>query len=90
MTDDMNDIARKTKIETASMKVITVVTLCFLPGTFISVCELLILCNRFILMEYQNSPMGQYVRLVLVRDKSIFEKPLNLMANTSPTKNRHS
>ena len=39
MTKDMNDIARKTKIETVSMKVITVVTLFFLPGTFISVCE---------------------------------------------------
>ncbi|KAL8740662.1 MAG: hypothetical protein Q9190_006659 [Brigantiaea leucoxantha] len=36
MTEDMNDIARKTKIETVSMKVITVVTLFFLPGTFIS------------------------------------------------------
>ena len=40
MTEDMNDIARRTKIETVSMKVITVVTLFFLPGTFISVCEL--------------------------------------------------
>lgn len=40
MTDDMNDIARKTKIETVSMKVITVVTLFFLPGTFISVRSL--------------------------------------------------
>ena len=39
MTDDMNDIARKTKIETVSMKVITVVTLFFLPGTFISVSD---------------------------------------------------
>ena len=37
MTEDMNDIARRTKIETVSMKVITVVTLFFLPGTFISV-----------------------------------------------------
>lgn len=37
MTADMNDIARKTKIETVSMKVITLVTLFFLPGTFISV-----------------------------------------------------
>ncbi|KAL8840888.1 MAG: hypothetical protein Q9170_001152 [Blastenia crenularia] len=36
MTEDMNDIARKTKIETVSMKAITLVTLCFLPGTFIS------------------------------------------------------
>lgn len=40
MTEDMNDIARKTKIETVSMKVITVVTLFFLPGTFISVSRL--------------------------------------------------
>lgn len=37
MTEDMNDIARKTKIETVSMKVITLVTLFFLPGTYISV-----------------------------------------------------
>ncbi|KAL8919648.1 MAG: hypothetical protein Q9208_006680 [Pyrenodesmia sp. 3 TL-2023] len=37
MTEDMNEIARKTKIETVSMKVITLVTLFFLPGTFISV-----------------------------------------------------
>lgn len=37
MTEDMNDIARKTKIETVSMKAITLVTLFFLPGTFISV-----------------------------------------------------
>ncbi|KAL8729853.1 MAG: hypothetical protein Q9181_004858 [Wetmoreana brouardii] len=45
MTEDMNDIARKTKIETVSMKVITVVTLFFLPGTFISVCFLLLLVS---------------------------------------------
>jgi len=45
MTTDMNDIARKTKIETVSMKVITVVTLFFLPGTFISVCELFLYVN---------------------------------------------
>ena len=37
MTEDMNDIALKTKIETVSMKVITLVTLFFLPGTFIAV-----------------------------------------------------
>lgn len=47
MTEDMNDIARKTKIETVSMKVITLVTLFFLPGTFISVSLLSPLsCNR--------------------------------------------
>ena len=33
----MNEIALKTKTETVSMKVITLVTLAFLPGTFISV-----------------------------------------------------
>ena len=49
MTEDMNDIARKTKIETVSMKVITVVTLFFLPGTFISVCELFLFVNFFCL-----------------------------------------
>lgn len=37
MTEDMNVIARKTKIETVSMKAITLVTMFFLPGTFISV-----------------------------------------------------
>ena len=36
MTLDMNDIARKTKTESVSMRVIT---LYFLPGTFVSVCQ---------------------------------------------------
>ena len=45
MTEDMNDIARKTKIETVSMKVITLVTLFFLPGTFISVGRKFILVS---------------------------------------------
>ncbi|KAL9599630.1 MAG: hypothetical protein Q9219_003714 [cf. Caloplaca sp. 3 TL-2023] len=36
MTEDMHEIARKTKTETVSMKIITLVTLFFLPGTFIS------------------------------------------------------
>jgi hypothetical protein len=37
VTDSMHDIAKKTKQETVSMKIITLVTLFFLPGTFISV-----------------------------------------------------
>ena len=45
MTEDMNDIARKTKIETVSMKVITLVTLFFLPGTFISVGKISLLVS---------------------------------------------
>ncbi|CAD6583127.1 MAG: hypothetical protein ASARMPRED_001238 [Alectoria sarmentosa] len=36
MTREMKHIARRTKTETVSMKIITVVTLFFLPGTFIS------------------------------------------------------
>ncbi|KAL8932217.1 MAG: hypothetical protein Q9216_006923 [Gyalolechia sp. 2 TL-2023] len=36
MTNDMSEIARKTKTETVSMKIITLVTLFFLPGTFIA------------------------------------------------------
>jgi hypothetical protein len=37
MTKDMHIIALKTKSETVSMRIITLVTLFFLPGTFISV-----------------------------------------------------
>jgi hypothetical protein len=37
MTREMHEIAVKTKQETVSMKIITLVTLFFLPGTFISV-----------------------------------------------------
>ncbi|KAI9772652.1 MAG: hypothetical protein M1840_000246 [Geoglossum simile] len=36
MTSNMYDITQKTKQETVSMKIITLVTLFFLPGTFIS------------------------------------------------------
>ena len=43
MTQDMSDIARKTKSETVSMKIITLVTLFFLPGTFVSVGRFFIL-----------------------------------------------
>ena len=37
ITHEMHIIAQKTKQETVSMRVITLVTLFFLPGTFISV-----------------------------------------------------
>jgi Mg2+ and Co2+ transporter CorA len=37
MTKEMHVIALKTKQETVSMRIITLVTLFFLPGTFISV-----------------------------------------------------
>ncbi|KAF2444642.1 hypothetical protein P171DRAFT_513703 [Karstenula rhodostoma CBS 690.94] len=35
LTNNMNDLAQKTKQETVSMRIITLVTLFFLPGTFI-------------------------------------------------------
>jgi hypothetical protein len=37
MTKEMNRVALKTKDETVSMKIITLVTLFYLPGTFMSV-----------------------------------------------------
>jgi hypothetical protein len=39
VTDSMHQIAKKTEQETVSMKIITLVTLFFLPGTFISVSQ---------------------------------------------------
>jgi len=38
MTEEMTALTQKTKQETVSMRIITLVTLFFLPGTFISVC----------------------------------------------------
>jgi hypothetical protein len=38
MTEEMNALTQRTKQETVSMRIITLVTLFFLPGTFISVC----------------------------------------------------
>lgn len=38
---DMHEIAKKTERETVSMRIITLVTLFFLPGTFMSVSHLL-------------------------------------------------
>ena len=43
VTEDMSLIARETKTETVSMKIITLVTLFFLPGTFVAVSILLLL-----------------------------------------------
>lgn len=39
LTRDMGELARETKEETVSMRIITLVTLFYLPGTFISVSE---------------------------------------------------
>ena len=40
MTKDMHVLSLRTKQETVSMRIITLVTLFFLPGTFISVSYL--------------------------------------------------
>ena len=53
MTHEMKHIARQTKTETISMKIITVVTLFFLPGTFISVCLFVFLSRR---VSYKSIP----------------------------------
>lgn len=45
MTKDMHILARKTTQETVSMRIITLVTLFFLPGTFISVSLLLLMLD---------------------------------------------
>lgn len=37
VTSEMHEIARKTQRETVSMRIITLVTLSFLPGTFMTV-----------------------------------------------------
>ena len=39
MTDAMYEIAKKTEQETVSMRIITLVTLFYLPGTFICVSQ---------------------------------------------------
>ena len=43
VTHEMSLIARETKTETVSMRIITLVTLFFLPGTFVAVSSLLLL-----------------------------------------------
>lgn len=61
MTEDMNDIARKTKIETVSMKVITLVTLFFLPGTFTSVGHISLRKILFCTVRPQSIPLRTFL-----------------------------
>ena len=46
LTQEMNELALKTTRETVSMRIITLVTLFFLPGTFISVGSYLMLMAK--------------------------------------------
>jgi hypothetical protein len=66
MTEDMNDIARQTKIETVSMKVITLVTLFFLPGTFTSVGRIFLPVSPFL----SSTTMIPTLAYIVVRYKS--------------------
>jgi len=65
MTSEMSEIARKTKQETVLMRIITLITLFFLPGTFISVSTPIIIAERIrvdILLdshEYRYSFLGR-------------------------------
>ena len=61
MTKEMHEIAQKTKIETVSMKIITVVTLLFLPGTFISVSlSILYLKSHLTKQTLMSTPMVSF------------------------------
>jgi hypothetical protein len=53
ITGEMNRVALKTRDETVSMKIITLVTLFYLPGTFMSVCisYLLYILHPFIIIN---------------------------------------
>ena len=56
MTEDMNDIARKMKIKTVSMKVIMLVTLFFLSETFTSVGHIFLAVSPPFFKQYDNNP----------------------------------
>jgi hypothetical protein len=76
MTKNMHDIARKTKQEAVSMRIITLVTLFFLPGTFVSVFHLpttnppLLTCLQTLMsteiVRWQASNNGKRKRVVSV------------------------
>jgi hypothetical protein len=56
--NSMNDIAQKTKIETVSMRIITLVTLFFLPVTFISVGSAVLPLTRTRMLTIQQTIMS--------------------------------
>ncbi|KAG8532869.1 uncharacterized protein KY384_002747 [Bacidia gigantensis] len=62
MTLDMNEIAKKTKLETISMRIITLITLFFLPGTFISLTEAVGQTQRL----YSSEPAPLFTQLLSV------------------------
>jgi hypothetical protein len=62
MTEAMHLLAVKTKQETVSMRIITLVTLFFLPGTFISVSYLIL---AFKLVSRDSFPGPNFYRLTV-------------------------
>lgn len=63
MTEAMHTIAHQTKMEAANMRIITLVTLFFLPGTFVSVRIANNFYNAFQLIKKQtlmSTPIVHY------------------------------
>lgn len=77
MTNQMSDIAEKTQQETVSMRIITLVTLFFLPGTFIST-----LMSTSII-QFDSNDSGDFQRLYSSEALALFfEISVPLMAAT--------
>lgn len=62
MTVEMHTIAQKTKVETVSMRIITLVTLFFLPGTFISVSQIQLLIFGYLTLSDAHEYTDREVR----------------------------
>ena len=69
MTHEMKHIALEIKTETAFMKIITVVTLFFLPRTFILVCLFVFLAR----VSYESIP---YMKQETARFRSNVSNPV--------------
>jgi hypothetical protein len=78
LTDSIHVIAKKSERETVSTKVITLVTLFFLPGTFISVSFLVVILNH----QLQSN---QSLTMKLYNIKTIMSTPM--VEFSSDTKN---
>lgn len=58
VTDGMHQIAKRTQQETVSMRIITLITLIFLPGTFVSVSYLYGLVYVSLLLTWGQTIMS--------------------------------
>jgi hypothetical protein len=87
MTEDMNEIARKTKIETVSMKVITLVTLFFLPGTFTSVGRIFLSVSPVFIQQDCDSSV--FHSSLFGMNQDAFEADFKLLALLDSHEHRH-